>query len=58
MPKNKVARRRWLPRVLARELVVRDGRVFTLELLAPVTRDDLRADGCTFRRHSAGAELR
>ena len=51
-------RRRYLPRILARETVVSDGRVFTLELLAPTTRDDLRSDGCTFRRQSPNAVLR
>ena len=51
-------RRKWLPRVLERRSELRAGRMFTVELLAPVTRADLCADGCTFKRRSAGAVLR
>jgi hypothetical protein len=51
-------RKRWLPRVLERRTEIRGGREWSVELLAPVTAADLKADGATFRRRSAGAVLR
>ena len=38
-------RRRWLPRILERRSELRGDRVFTVEVLAPVTKADLRAAG-------------
>jgi hypothetical protein len=54
---QEIRRKRWLPRVLERT-EIRAGRAWAVELLAPVTAADLKADGCTFKRHSANAELR
>jgi hypothetical protein len=51
-------RKRWLPRILDRRTELRDGREWSVELLAPVTAADLKADGATFRRRSADAVLR
>jgi hypothetical protein len=55
---QEIRRKRWLPRVLERRTEIRAGRAWAVESLAPVTAADLKADGCTFKRHSANAELR
>jgi hypothetical protein len=41
MSKNKLARRRWLPAVLARATVLRDGRGWTVGVLAPAIKAGL-----------------
>jgi hypothetical protein len=55
---QEIRRKRWLPRVLERRTEIRAGRAWAVESLAPVTAADLKADGCTFKRQSANAELR